>query len=72
METHKIKFGVDYPDTLMNTANLTSTYSDQGQWEGAEKLFIQVMETYKMKFRVDHPSTLTIMANLALTYRNQS
>ncbi|RYP70578.1 hypothetical protein DL771_005397 [Monosporascus sp. 5C6A] len=46
-------------------------YYDEGRWEEAEKLEVQVMETSKRKLGADHPSTLTIMANLASTYRNQ-
>ncbi|CAG9951683.1 unnamed protein product [Clonostachys rosea f. rosea IK726] len=52
-------------------ANLASTYTNQGRWEEAEKLGLQVMETSKMKLGVDHPSTLTSMADLASTYWNQ-
>ncbi|KAK3985963.1 kinesin light chain [Cladorrhinum sp. PSN332] len=44
---------------------------NQGRWEEAEKLFVQVMETRKTKLGADHPDTLTSMANLASTYRNQ-
>ncbi|KZL83841.1 kinesin light chain 3 [Colletotrichum incanum] len=52
-------------------ANLASTYRNQGRWEEAEKLDVQVMETRKTKLGADHPDTLTSMANLASTYRNQ-
>ncbi|KAM7211693.1 HET domain containing protein, partial [Rhypophila decipiens] len=45
-------------------------YQD-GHFNDAEKLFVQVMETRKTKLGADHPSTLTSMANLASTYRNQ-
>jgi tetratricopeptide (TPR) repeat protein len=51
--------------------NLASTYRKQGQWEEAEKLFLQVMETSQTKLGADHPSTLTSMANLAFTYWSQ-
>ncbi|KAK4193988.1 Tetratricopeptide repeat-domain-containing protein [Triangularia verruculosa] len=46
-------------------------YYDEGRWEEAEKLFVQVMETRKTKLGADHPDTLTSMANLASTYSNQ-
>ena len=52
-------------------ANLASTFWNQGRWEEAEKLFVQVMETSKTKLGADHPDTLTSMANLASTYKNQ-
>ncbi len=51
--------------------NLASTYRNQGRWDEAETLEVQVMETRKTKLGADHPSTLTSMANLASTYRNQ-
>ncbi|KAK7928766.1 hypothetical protein PG985_005764 [Apiospora marii] len=44
---------------------------DEGQWEAAEKLFVEVMERSKQKLGADHPSTLNSMANLASTCRNQ-
>ncbi|KAF2818698.1 hypothetical protein CC86DRAFT_237739, partial [Ophiobolus disseminans] len=44
---------------------------NQGRWDAAEELEVQVMETCKKKLGADHPSTLTSMANLALTYQNQ-
>ncbi len=52
-------------------ANLASIYRNQGRWDEAETLKVQVMETSKSKLGADHPSTLTSMANLASTYRNQ-
>src|SRR5438105_4133496 len=52
-------------------ANLASTFWNQGRWEAAEELEVQVMETRKKKLGADHPDTLTSMANLASTYRNQ-
>ncbi|OBS15388.1 hypothetical protein FPOA_13777 [Fusarium poae] len=70
-ETRKAKLGVDHPDTLTSMANLASTYRNQGRWEEAEKLFVEVMETSKAKLGVDHPDTLTSMANLASTFWNQ-
>ncbi|CAK7228781.1 hypothetical protein SEUCBS140593_007027 [Sporothrix eucalyptigena] len=71
METYKMKLGVDHPDTLTSMAELAFTYRNQGRWEEAEKLEVQVLETQKTKLGADHPDTLTSMAELALTYRNQ-
>jgi hypothetical protein len=50
-------------------ANLASTYRNQGRWDDAEKLEVQVMETSKTKLGVDHPATLTSMNNLAFTLK---
>lgn len=52
-------------------SQLASTYSDQGHWDKAEKLQVQVMETCRRLFGPEHPDTLTSMANLAATYNNQ-
>ncbi|KAM3450008.1 hypothetical protein MY3296_006469 [Beauveria thailandica] len=70
-ETHKTKLRADHPDTLTSMANLASTYRNQGRWEEAERLEVQVMETRKTKLGADHPSTLTSMSNLASTYNYQ-
>ncbi|KAF1968793.1 hypothetical protein BU23DRAFT_479048 [Bimuria novae-zelandiae CBS 107.79] len=51
-------------------ANLASTLWNQGRWDAAEELFVQVMETFKKKLGADHPSTLTSMANLAWTWKS--
>jgi hypothetical protein len=60
---------VDHPSTLTSMANLASTFRNQGRWDEAEKLEVQVMETSKTKLGVDHPSTLTSMHNLAFTWK---
>jgi hypothetical protein len=69
METSKKKLGADHPDTLTSMANLASTYRNQGRWDAAEELFVQVMEMSKKKLGADHPSTLTTMNNLAFTWK---
>lgn len=56
------------PSNGMN--NLASTYGNQGRWEEAEKLFVQVMEIRKTKLGADHPSTLMSMNSLAHTWQN--
>ncbi len=52
-------------------ANLASTYWNQGRWDDAEELEVQVMETRKKKLGADHPDTLTSMNNLAFTWKRQ-
>jgi Tetratricopeptide repeat len=71
METRKKKLGGDHPDTLTSMANLASTLWNQGRWEAAEELEVQVMETRKKKLGADHPSTPTSMKNLAFTWKEQ-
>jgi tetratricopeptide (TPR) repeat protein len=47
------------------------TLQDDGRYEEAEELEVQVMQTTKRVLGDEHPDTLTSMANLALTYMNQ-
>ena len=65
METFNIVFGPEHPSTLTSMANLVSTYWNQGRWEEAEELNVQVIETRKRVFVLEHPSVLTSMVNLA-------
>ena len=44
---------------------------DQGRWDEAEKLQVDVINTRKEIFGSDHPNTLLSMSNLAFTYENQ-
>ena len=60
MEIFQTKLGADHPDTLTSIANLVSTYQNQGWWEEAEKLEVQVTETRKTKLGADHPDKLKI------------
>lgn len=52
-------------------ANLMLTFWNQGRWDEAEKLEVEVMETSKTKLGADHSDTLNRMANLAFTWRSQ-
>jgi Flp pilus assembly protein TadD len=51
--------------------NLASTYLNQGRWNKAEPLMVQVMETTKRVLGEEHPYTLTSIANLAFIYSKQ-
>ncbi|KAJ5123879.1 uncharacterized protein N7515_007704 [Penicillium bovifimosum] len=50
---------------------LARVHYDEGQWEEAEQLFVQVMETRKTKLGQDHPDTLISMGHIASTFWNQ-
>ncbi|EAQ83260.1 hypothetical protein CHGG_09664 [Chaetomium globosum CBS 148.51] len=67
----KKKLGAENMATLASISLFALVQMDRGQWEEAEKLFVQVMETSKTKLGADHPDTLTSMANLASTFWNQ-
>ena len=45
--------------------NLASTYRNQGRWEEAEELEVQVMETSSRVLGLQHSHMLTSMNNLA-------
>jgi tetratricopeptide (TPR) repeat protein len=64
-------FGEDDVDTLSSMAHLASTFWNQGRWQEAETLEVQVMETRRRVLGSEHPDTLTSMANLASIYWNQ-
>ena len=44
---------------------------NQGRWNKAEQLEVQVMDMRKKLLGAEHPHTLTCMANLASIYWNQ-
>jgi hypothetical protein len=48
-------------------ASLTATYGNQGRWDAAEELFVQVIKTSKTKLGADYPNTLRAMNNLVFT-----
>ncbi|XTI87778.1 hypothetical protein V2W45_1240116, partial [Cenococcum geophilum] len=51
-------------------ANLALTCWNQGRWEKAEALNVQVIETRKRVLGLEHPSMPTSMANLARTWKS--
>jgi len=63
--------GDSHPDTLISMGNPASTFSDQGRWEEAEELEVQVMDARKRVLSDSHPHTLTSMSNLAFTFKHQ-
>ena len=51
--------------------NFALVLSENGDFNSAEQLIVQVMDMRKKVLGADHPETLTSMGNLAVTYRNQ-
>jgi hypothetical protein len=58
-----------YDDVQMNRFALV--FYENGYWNEAEKLEVDVMELRKRLLGAEHPRTLSSMANLAATYRQQ-
>jgi hypothetical protein len=52
--------------------SLAGTYSNQGRWNEAEQLEVQVMDMRKKLLGADHPDTFGNMGNLASTYLHLS
>ncbi|KAL4732833.1 hypothetical protein BDV11DRAFT_215149 [Aspergillus similis] len=75
LEIDKGRKGPQHPLTLTSMGKLASTYQDQGRWNEAEKLNMEVMETRKATRKAvlgaEHPDTLTSMHNLAYTWKSQ-
>ena len=63
LDLERNTLGVEHPCTLSSMANLASMYWNQGRWDEAEKLEVQVMETSLRVLKEDHPSTLTSTSN---------
>ena len=71
MDMRKKLLGAEHSDTLRNMSNLAVTYGNQGRWNEAEQLQIQVIDMAKKILGADHPETLIYMENLVCTYRAQ-
>jgi tetratricopeptide (TPR) repeat protein len=63
--------GPEHPATLLTIGNLARIYSEQGRWDEAEHLELQVMNIRKKLFGTEHQHTLLSMGNLASTYFDQ-
>jgi tetratricopeptide (TPR) repeat protein len=61
----------DDEERLWLLSKCAATLYNEGRWEEAEELEVQVLQTSKRVLTDEHPYTLTSMANLALTYMNQ-
>ena len=68
MDMRKKLLGAQHPDTLSSMGN--PTYCNQGRWNKAEQLNLQVMNMRKKLLGAEHPDTLSSMTNLAVTYMN--
>src|SRR6202522_1812749 len=70
-ELHGNKIGVikQYYDDKCNNFGLVMM--DAGDWNNAEKLFVQGLDMRKKLLGAEHPHTLRSMGNLASTYWNQ-
>ncbi|TKA24288.1 hypothetical protein B0A54_17934 [Friedmanniomyces endolithicus] len=60
-----------HQDTLLSINNLAVAYSDEGRWDEAETLLVEVMETSKAMTPEGHIIMLKIMGTLASVYRHQ-
>ena len=66
MDISKKLLGPEHPATLVTMGDLARTYSDQGTWNEAEQLELQVMDIRKKLLGPEHPDTLLSMGNYTL------
>lgn len=71
MEVSKIESGERHPETLAIMFNLASIYQNQGRFEEAEKLEVQLVKIQKKELGESHPDPLSSLAKLSSTYMNQ-
>ena len=64
--------GVEHPDILLSMGNLASIYGDQGKWNEAEQIEIQVMNIKKKLLGIENPDTLLSMEKYSLKHGKYS
>jgi eukaryotic-like serine/threonine-protein kinase len=60
------KFGADHPHALASKHNLARLYHDQGKYDRAESLLLEILQHKEKRLGIDHPSTLASKNNLAM------
>src|SRR6202034_2977192 len=70
-EKYGDEFGTSQTDDDVQMSRFALVFSENGYWNEAEKLYVDVIELRKRLLGAEHPDTLTSMANLAVTYGNQ-
>ena len=61
MDMRKKLLGPEHPHTLLSMGSLASTYRNQGRWNEAEQLELQVMDIRKKLLDAEHPDILKSM-----------
>ena len=59
MDMRKKLLGEEHPDTLSSIESLAMIYFDQGRWDKAEQLEVQVVDMTKKLLSQEHPATLS-------------
>ena len=54
VKARKEQLGSDHPDTISSMDDLALTYSNQGRWNEAKELQLDVVKARKSKFGSDH------------------
>jgi serine/threonine protein kinase len=63
--------GADHPSPLTTRHGLAELYRDQGKYEKAEPLYLELLRLREKVLGADHPYTLDAKNNLAVLYRDQ-
>ena len=67
-DQRRVELGVDDPEVLKLTINLTDCYRQLGQYSQSLQMEEEVVRLQKIQLGSDHQSTLIAMTNLANTY----
>src|SRR3984885_1935404 len=65
------EFGTSQTDDDDQMSRFALVFGENGFWNEAEKLYVNVMELRKRQLGAEHPETLSSMADLAATYKQQ-
>src|SRR3984885_4464016 len=67
-EKYSDEFGISQADDDVQMSKFALVFYENGYWNEAEKLQVEVMELSKRLFGAEHPDTLMSMTSLAETY----
>ena len=70
-EKYGDEFGTSQTDDDVQMSRFALVFYENGYWNEAEKLGVDVVKLRKKQLGVEHPDTMVSMANLAATYRQQ-
>jgi len=63
--------GEKHPDTIWSMADLATTYHQQGRYDNAAKIYVEVLALWRDVLGEKHPDTLQAMHDLAVTWNSR-
>ena len=70
-QTYGSEMGLSEPYYDDKWFNFSVVMKENGEWNNAEQLEVQIMDMRKKLLGAEHPHTLISMANIVVTYKNQ-